>query len=61
MKAVSTNDVQPSSATSSTSAKTPLPIDAARLDGWSRELARFSDDPAPAVKRVLMRYWSLVL
>ena len=33
--------------------KTPASIDAERLDGWSRELARFSDDPAPAVRRVL--------
>lgn len=31
----------------------PLRIDAARLDAWSRELAGFSDDPAPAVCRVL--------
>lgn len=28
-------------------------IDATRLDGWLRELARFSDAPAPAVERVL--------
>jgi N-carbamoyl-L-amino-acid hydrolase len=56
MKAVSTSDVSSSvapSAMSSASTKVPLPIDAARLDGWSQELARFSDDPAPAVKRVL--------
>lgn len=33
--------------------ETPATIDAARLDRWSQELARFSDDPSPAVRRVL--------
>jgi len=56
MKATSTSDAVTADTprpSASASSRAPLPIDAARLDGWSRELARFSDDPAPAVKRVL--------